>query len=644
MLINKRHVRYPALISLDRIAALHEILETPDAWHIGASARLTDVEAALKGKYPALDSMFRWFASRQIRHRATLGGNLVTASPIGDSAPVLLALDASVVLVSHEGERIVRLSEFFTGYRKTVMAENELMKAILIPHEVPGRTDFFKVSRRREMDISIVSAAIRTVLDDHGVVIQARLAFGGVAATPMRALKAEAALIGRKLEIDEAFLDLLESEFTPLSDVRSGAAYRKQVIRGLFAKHLEPPVLNDESWSSEFHSGHGVPHESAVGHVTGAARFVNDVAMKRGMLSVWPVVSKQAHARINRIDISAALTMPGVRTVLLAKDIPGHNNVGPVRHDEPLFADDEILFRSQMIAAVIGNSQEACRLAAETIIIETEPLPLILGLDAAIAADSFHTDPHVLARGEIVGGQEHFYLETQAAWAEPDGEGGMIVHSSTQHPSEIQTIVAEVLGCTKHRVVVESPRMGGGFGGKETQGNAWAALCALAASITGEPVAIQLDRDLDMEITGKRHPFHARYKVGYDESGKLLAADVFLVSDGGWSLDLSQPVTDRALFHLDNAYYIPHVRFEGRVAKTHITSQTAFRGFGGPQGMLVIEEIIGRIALKLGLPPEEVRARNFYHGSGETNTTHYGEDIGDNRLARIWNELLESSD
>lgn len=660
VLINKRHVRYPALISLDCITALHEILETPDAWHIGAAARLTDVEAALKGKYPALVSMFRWFASRQIRHRATLGGNLVTASPIGDSAPVLLALDASVVLVSHEGERIVRLSEFFMGYRKTVMADDELMKAILVPHEVPGRTDFFKVSRRREMDISIVSAAIRTVVDEEGMVTEARLAFGGVAATPMRARKAEAALIGRKLEIDEAFLDLLESEFTPLSDVRSGAGYRRQVIRGLFAKHLEPPLEDDEPWNSEFQSGHGVPHESAVGHVTGAARFVNDVALKRRMLSVWPVVSKVAHAKIKDIDISAALKMPGVKTVLLAKDIPGHNNVGPVRHDEPLFADEEILYRSQMLAAVIGDSPEACRLAADTIIIETEPLPLILGLEAAIAAGSFHTDPHVLERGEVgpalstsplalegtfnFGGQEHFYLETQSAWAEPDGEGGMIVHSSTQHPSEIQTIVAEVLGCTKHRVIVESPRMGGGFGGKETQGNAWAALCALAASITGEAVAIQLDRDLDMEITGKRHPFHARYKVGYDESGKLLAAEVLLVSDGGWSLDLSQPVTDRALFHLDNAYYLPHVRFEGRVAKTNVTSQTAFRGFGGPQGMLVIEEILGRIALRLGLPPEEVRARNFYHGSGETNTTHYGEDIGDNRLSRIWNELLETSE
>jgi xanthine dehydrogenase molybdopterin binding subunit len=250
-----------------------------------------------------------------------------------------------------------------------------------------------------------------------------------------------------------------------------------------------------------------------------------------------------------------------------------------------------------------------------------------------------------LLEGEFdFGGQEHFYLETHAAWAEGDGEGGVHVASSTQHPSEIQTVVAETLGLPRHRVVVESPRMGGGFGGKETQGNAIAALCALAAIKTGKPVRWQLDRDEDMISTGKRHPFLARYRAGYDDDGMLHALDVKLFSDGGWSLDLSQPVTDRAIFHLDNAYYIPHERFEGRVAKTHTASNTAFRGFGGPQGMLVIEEILGRIALKLGLAPEVIRERNFYHGSGETNTTHYGEEIGDNRIQRIWSELLETSE
>ena len=204
-------------------------------------------------------------------------------------------------------------------------------------------------------------------------------------------------------------------------------------------------------------------------------------------------------------------------------------------------------------------------------------------------------------------------------------------------------IVAEVLGLGKKDIVVEAPRMGGGFGGKETQGNAWAALCVLASQKTGLPVRVQLDRDMDMEMSGKRHPFFARYKVGYNSDGKIIAADVRLVSDGGWSLDLSLPVNDRALFHLDNAYYIPHVRFEGRVAKTNVTSHTAFRGFGGPQGMVVIEEILGRIAGRLGLEPEVLRQRNFYFGSGETNTTHYGADIGEPRIGKIWDQLLLSS-
>jgi xanthine dehydrogenase molybdopterin binding subunit len=409
-----------------------------------------------------------------------------------------------------------------------------------------------------------------------------------------------------------------------------------------------------------FSGGHGIPHESAAGHVTGAARYVHDTALGRPMLEVWAIRSKVAHGTIRRLDLAAVKSSPGVSAVLTEGDIPGVNNSGPVRHDEPLLAQHEILFHGQAIALVVGESLEACRLAAEKAVVEIDELPPLLGIAQAIAADSFHTDPHVLARGDVeaglkesphllegefgYGGQEHFYLETHAAWAEGDGEGGVHVASSTQHPSEIQTVVAETLGLPRHRVVVESPRMGGGFGGKETQGNAIAALCALAAVKTGKPVRWQLDRDEDMISTGKRHPFLARYRAGYDDSGKLHALDVKLFSDGGWSLDLSQPVNDRAIFHLDNAYYIPHERFEGRVAKTHTASNTAFRGFGGPQGMLVIEEILARIALKLGLAPAEVRARNFYHGSGETNTSHYGEEIGDNRIQRIWGELLETSE
>ncbi len=664
VLINKRHTRYPALISLEHISSLQEITSTPTHWHIGAAAALTDIEKTLAGEFPILDQVLWLFASRQIRHRATLGGNLVTASPIGDTAPVLLALDASVTLASAHAERTLPLADFFTGYRQTVLRPDEILTTIHLPRHLPGRAQFYKVSKRREMDISTVSAAFRIVTDaTTGLVTDARLAYGGVAATPARALKTEAALIGTPLAATEEILALLASEFTPLTDLRGSATYRSSLILSLFQKFIAAPAYSSSSIpdpQSPISYPPSPPHESATGHVTGSALYVHDTALRRGTLSVWLVRSTHAHATLTKLDVSHARTQPGIHAILTAADIPGLNNTGPARHDEPLFATDTVHFHGQVIAAVIGTSTQACRLAADLIEIDYSPLPPILGITQAIAENSYHTDPHLLVRGEIesalaasphllegqfhIGGQDHFYLETQAAWAEPDGEGGVLVASSTQHPSEVQTIVAEILGLPKHRVVIEAPRMGGGFGGKETQGNFIAAICALAATVTGKSVALQLDRDHDMESTGKRHPFFAKYKIGYHPDGRLHAADIQLTSDGGWSLDLSLPVTDRALFHLDNSYYIPHVRFQGRVAKTHVTSHTAFRGFGGPQGMLVIEEILGRIATRLQLPPEQVRQRNFYHSSGETNTTHYGQDVQGNRLQRIWDELLEQSD
>src|SRR5438105_6174779 len=230
-----------------------------------------------------------------------------------------------------------------------------------------------------------------------------------------------------------------------------------------------------------------------------------------------------------------------------------------------------------------------------------------------------------------LGGQDHFYVETNAAWAETGEDGTVFVCSSTQHPSEVQHIVAHLLALPMHSVVVECPRMGGGFGGKETQAAMLASLAALAATKTKRKVRVRFNRDQDMMITGKRHPFLGKFRAGFDESGLLLAAKVDLFSNGGWSLDLSRAITDRALFHLDNAYYIPNVEFSCRVVKTNLASNTAFRGFCGPQGMLVTQEIIDRVARAIGLAPEVVRVRNLYRGTGETNTTKYGQDIAANR-------------
>ncbi|HUG10941.1 MAG TPA: xanthine dehydrogenase small subunit, partial [Opitutaceae bacterium] len=672
--VTKKFAKFPVLISTEGVAELTAIRVEQDAFHVGASANLTNVEEKVAAELPSFAKMLHLFASRQIRNRATLGGNLATASPIGDSAPLLLTLDASVVLAAPDGtRRSVALADFFTGYRKTAMRPDEVMTTVVIPR--PGKpeagltrkVDFLKVSKRRELDITIVAGAFRVDVDASGVVREARIAYGGVAERPRRASKAEAVAVGRSLAESEAdVLAALRSEFTPIDDARGTAEYRRSLITGLWESFVAGEAGQTAPGNFEFveapppwesDATRALRHESAVGHVTGGAMYVDDTAQRRRMLDVWPICSKHAHARITRRDAVVALKMPGVVAVLLAEDIPGGNNVGVSRHDEPLFATDLVQYHGQMIGVVIGESVAACREAAARVEIDYEPLQPVLTIASAMAANSYHTDPHVLKRGDCdtalaaaphrfegeitYGGQDHFYLETHAAWAEA-GEGGAVtIHSSTQHPSEIQTIVSEVLGCARNQIVVQAPRMGGGFGGKETQGNAFGAIVALAALRTGRPVRMQLDRDLDMILTGKRHPFHARFSVGHDAEGRVLAVKADVVSDGGWSLDLSQPVLDRALFHIDNTYYLAAAHFSGRVAKTNTVSHTAFRGFGGPQGIMIIEEIMDRVARRTGLAPEVVRERNLYHGSGETNTTHYGEEIGDNRIPELWKRALE---
>lgn len=678
--LNKKFKKFPTLISTEGVAELTQITATNAEWRIGAAATLTAIEEALAGEFPSIAKMLAVFASRQIRNRATLGGNLVTASPIGDSAPVLLTLDASVVLASTLGERVLPLDGFFTGYRQTQLRPDEVMKEIVLPRGAPQgmtrRVDFQKVSHRRELDISIVAGAFCIDVDAAGVVRRARIAYGGVAAMPVRVRAAEAALEGKMLaEAAGTVAEILRGELAPIDDVRGSAEYRRGVAASVWEKFVAGETSLAVDAAAAFAAGsfrgggeHGrdaratsrlLRHESAVGHVTGGAQYVDDTAQRRPMLEVWPVLAPHARARIRRRDANGALAMPGIVAVLMAEDVPGENNVGVARHDETLFAADEVNYHGHIVALVVGESVAVCRAAAALIEVEYEPLPAVLTTAEAVAQGSFHNPLRTIGRGDpdaalaaapkrlagefSLGGQEHFYLETHAAWAECGDDGDVFISSSTQHPSEIQAIVAEVLALPRNKVVVQSPRMGGGFGGKETQGNTPAALVALAAMKTGQPVRLQWDRDLDMVLTGKRHPFHASFEVGFDAEGRIRGLSVDLVSDGGWSLDLSQPVLERGMFHVDNAYYIPAMRVTGRAAKTNLASNTAFRGFGGPQGMLVIEEIMDRIARELGLAPELVRERNLYHGTGETNTTHYGEEIGDNRIGTMWRLVLEQA-
>lgn len=404
-------------------------------------------------------------------------------------------------------------------------------------------------------------------------------------------------------------------------------------------------------------AGNPKSHESAVWHVSGRAVYTDDQRQPAGMLSLYPVLSPHARARILKIDLVEALQTAGVVTILTASDIPGENDTGTIIHDEPLIPTDEISYWGQVVVWVVGETEDAAREGAKKVVVDYEPLASVLTIKEAIAEDSFLTIPTVMRRGEPenaaaehwlageveMNGQDHFYLETQTAWAIPDGEGNYQIYSSTQHPTETQIVVGRVLNIEGNRINVTVLRMGGGFGGKESQANPYAAAAALAAYKTGRPARVRLRRHEDMILTGKRHGFLAKYKVGFDQNGKIICLLCDLFADGGWSLDLSPPVLSRAMVHIDNCYYIPHVEVFGRIAKTNKTSNTAFRGFGGPQGMIVIEDIVDRIARTLDLPPNVVRERNFYYGAGETNTTPYGQEIFDNRIERVWSEVKSNA-
>ncbi len=399
------------------------------------------------------------------------------------------------------------------------------------------------------------------------------------------------------------------------------------------------------------------PHESAAGHVTGRALYTDDISTARtDVLTAWPVQAPHAHAHVTSIRTDAAMAVPGVVRVLAAADVPGVNDAGE-GGDEPLFPD-EVMYYGHPVCWVLGETQEAARLGSLAVEIDYEELPSLITVADAVAADSFQGKHRVSRRGDpeaaLAGAkhvfsdeiethaQEHFYLETHAALAYVDEGEQLYVQSSTQNPSEAQVIVAQVLGLSSHEVTVQSLRMGGGFGGKETQPHGLAAVAALGATLTGRPVRLRLNRNQDITITGKRPGFRMTWKAGFDDGGKLGGLKAEMTPDGGWSLDLMEPVLSRALCHIDNAYWIPNIEVHGRTVKTHKTSHTAFRGFGGPQGIILIEDVLGTSAPVLGIDPVELRRRNFYEPG---QTTPYGQQVRDcERMPAIWSQLLEKSD
>ena len=401
------------------------------------------------------------------------------------------------------------------------------------------------------------------------------------------------------------------------------------------------------------------PHESAHLHVSGEARYADDIPLPANTLHGALGLSTSAHARVRAMDLADVLAAPGVAAVFSAKDIPGENDCGPVVHDDPILADGLVEYAGQAMFLVVADSHDAARRAARKARVEYDELPAIFGIREAIAAESFVAPTRTVVRGEPerilqaaphrlkgsieLGGQDHFYLEGQIAIALPQEDGGMLVVSSTQHPTEVQHLVARALGRDVNEVTVHCRRMGGGFGGKESQAAGIACAAAVAAAHTGRPVKLRLDRDDDMLLTGKRHEFLADYEVGFDASGRLLAASIVMASRCGYSLDLSAAVNDRALCHVDNAYFLEHLHLVSHRCRTNTVSNTAFRGFGAPQGMMVIENALDEVARSLGKDPLDVRRVNFY-GVSDRNVTHYGMTVEDNVMPRIADELEATSD
>jgi xanthine dehydrogenase large subunit len=404
--------------------------------------------------------------------------------------------------------------------------------------------------------------------------------------------------------------------------------------------------------------GRSVKHDSADKHVSGEAIYIDDRLEFPNQLHVYARMSDRAHARIISVDTSPCYAFEGVRIAITHEDIPGLKDIGPLLPGDPLLAIDKVEFVGQPVLAVAARDLETARKAAMAAIIEYEDLEPVLDVVQAYRNKHFVLDSHTHKRGDSatalesapnriqgtlhIGGQEHFYLETQISSVMPTEDGGMIVYCSTQNPTEVQKLVAEVLDVSMNKIVVDMRRMGGGFGGKETQAASPACLCAVVARLTGQPTKMRLPRVEDMMMTGKRHPFYVEYDAGFDDNGRLQGIELELAGNCGCSPDLSASIVDRAMFHADNSYYLGDATINGHRCKTNTASNTAYRGFGGPQGMVAIEEVMDAIARHLGKDPLAVRKANYY-GKTERNVTHYYQEVEHNMLEEMTAELEESS-
>ncbi|KAF2465100.1 uncharacterized protein BDR25DRAFT_295929 [Lindgomyces ingoldianus] len=644
---------------------------------LAANTPLTELESICNEVYAklgkramvlrALGKQLRCFAGRQIRNVASLAGNIATASPISDTNPVLVASGARLVARSKgKGSFQLPMSEFFVAYRTTTLPPDAIISHIRIPLPNSGSREVlkaYKQAKRKDDDIAIVTSSFRVRLDAGGNVKDICLVYGGMAPTTKEASKSKAALLGKKWlssETLEAGLAALNTDFDLDYGVPGGMAhYRKTLALSLFFRFWHESAVDlelgkvDSQVINEIHRnistgardnynpneqrvvGKQVPHISALKQCTGEAEYIDDMPRQERELFGGLVLSSKAHANLVSVDWAPALEMRGVVGYIDRNSIPKEANVwGSIRKDEPFFAEDKVLHHGQVIGMVYAETALQAQAAAKAVKIVYEELPTILTIDEAIEAKSFFDHGKDLKKGAAIsgtlsqafaqcyrifegttriGGQEHFYLETNAALVIPSNEDGfMEVWSSTQNTMETQEFVSQVTGTPSSRINARVKRMGGAFGGKESRSVPFACYLAIAAKKEKRPMRLMLNRDEDMLLSGQRHPIQARWKVGVSKEGKLLALDADIYDNAGYSQDMSGAVMDRCITHFDNCYEIPHVFLRGHVCRTNIHSNTAFRGFGAPQGMYFAETIMYNISEGLGIDVDELRQRNLY--------------------------------
>ena len=674
--VTKQHENVGDLIFVGEADDLARVEHVDGNLRIGAAVSLEEAFAAMAQSWPETREAWERFASIPIRNSGTLAGNVANGSPIGDAMPVLIALGAAVELSSATGNRTLPLEDYYLGYQKTARTPGEFVRSIVVPPRSAAlRLRAYKLGKRYDQDISAVFACFALCVDE-GVIASARIGCGGVAAVPSRARATEAALEGRRFDAAtfRHATETLAGEFAPISDMRASAHYRATVLGNLLHRF----------WL-EFNPGQKAPTRVDDASLAGHERNRRFAARQRGR-SACPRFRGAARQRRSGVHRRRRGTGRHVARCIrhqhgrARKDfgdrprrgsgVPrrdrrdhrgrhsGRKRRGPIVHDDPILAQGSVQFVGQPLFAVAAESVDIARRAASLAHVRIEPASAVLTIDDALERKSFVLPPVHLTRGETAraleasprrlrgrmsnGGQDHFYLEGQIALAMPQERGGMRILVSTQNPSEVQHMVARALGIASHDVVVECRRMGGGFGGKETQMSQIACLAALLARRNGRAVKFRLDRDDDMRSTGKRHAFEHAYDVGFDSSGRVLALDLTLASRCGFSADLSGPVNDRAVFHADNAYWLPAVSFHSYRCRTNTVSDTAFRGFGGPQGMFATEAVLDDVARTLGVDPLDVRKINLY-GDAERNVTPYGMVVEDNIAPQLIDRLEEQA-